>query len=254
MSAERIWRAICAVSVTPVAVALICLGPAAAARAAPVVQSMVVGQGGAVLSGPRSVTAAPTTVTVSGRHCAIAGGTPLAVLEGLRRLGGPVFSLRDYGRCGSATRNSGQLFVSSIGGQLNHGQSGWEYKAGGLSGTTGAADPSGIRGDGTLLRSGQRILWFWCEAAGGGCQRTLEVSASTTVARSGALAVRVTAYDNEGRAAPGAGAIVKLGSDFATTGSSGRASLIVPSSPGHYALSATRRGLVPAFPETIVVR
>jgi hypothetical protein len=237
--------AACVVAVTP---------GTALAGSGTTVQAMVVGKGGAILSGPRSVTAGPTALTVSGRHCAIAGGTPLAVLAGLRRLGGPAFSLRDYGRCGPAARNSGQLFVFSIGGEVNHGQSGWEYKAGGLSGTTGAADPSGIRGDGRLLGSGQRILWFWCEASGGGCQRTLEVSASSTVARSGTLAVRVMGYDNEGRGAPVAGAVVKLGTDFVTTGSSGRASLIVPSSPGHYALSATRPGLVPAFPETIVVR
>ncbi len=66
--------------------------------------------------------------------------------------------------------------------------------------------------------------------------------------------MRVTGYDNEGRGAPVAGAVVKLGTDFATTASSGRASVIVPSSPGRYQLSATLRGLVPAFPETIVVR
>lgn len=253
MSAERIWRAARAAGL-PLLTLLLAVPSHALGAGGPVVQSMVVGQGGVILSGPRAVSASPATVALGGRHCAVAPATPLSVLAGLRRLGGPAFALRDYGRCGSAPRNSGQLFVYSIAGQANRGQSGWEYKVGGLSGTTGAADPTGISGNGRLLRSGQRVLWFWCEASGGGCQRTLEVSASSSVPRSGTLAVRVTGYDNEGRGAPVAGAVVKLGTDFATTASSGRASVIVPSSPGRYQLSATLRGLVPAFPETIVVR
>jgi len=230
------------------------LSPAVAFGGAPIVQTMVVGQGGTILSGPRNVQDGPSSVAVAGRRCSVAAGTPLGALASLGRLGGPAFLLRDYGRCGAAARNSGQLFVYSVAGQKNRGQSGWEYKAGGIAGSTGAADPSGIRGDGRLLRSGQRVLWFWCEATAGGCQRTLEVSAAQTVGRSGTLAVRVTGFDNEGRGAAVAGAVVKLGTDFVTTGASGRASLIVPSSPGRYVLSATRRGLVPAFPETIVVK
>jgi hypothetical protein len=253
MCDERIWRAARA-AMLPLVAALISGAPVAVAADAPVVQMMVVGRGGTILSGPRSVVDGASSVTVSGRRCALAPGTPLGALAALHRLGGPAFSLRDYGRCGSSTRNSGQLFVYSLGGQSNRGQSGWEYKAGGLAGSTGAADPSGVRGDGRLLRSGQRVLWFWCEASAGGCQRTLEVSAPSTVSRAGTLALRVTGYDNEGRGAPVAGAVVKLGADFATTGASGRASLIVPSAPGRYVLSALRRGLVPAFPETIVVR
>jgi len=229
--------------------------PAAALAApAPLVQSMVVGQGGVVLGGPRTVSAAAGTVTVSGRHCSVAAGTPLAVLLGLRRLGGPGFAVRDYGRCGSSSRNSGQLFVYQVAGESNRAQNGWEYKVGGLSGTTGAADPSGILGNGRLLRSGQRVLWFWCQASAGGCQRTLEVSAPSSVGRGGSLAVQVTAYDNEGRGMPLAGAVVRLGTDFATTSASGRASLIVPGTPGSYLLSAGRSGLVPAFPESIEVR
>ena len=228
---------------------------ATAAGAAPAtVEAMVVGRGGTVLAGAQSVAASATTVTVSGRRCAVAGGTPLAVLIGLRRLGGPSFALRDYGRCGPAPRNSGQLFVYQLAGESNRAQNGWEYKVGGLSGTTGAGDPSGILGNGRLLRSGQRVLWFWCQASAGGCERTLEVSAPASVAPGGTLTVRVTGYENEGRSVPVAGAIVRLGTDFATTSGSGRASLIVPATRGRYALSASRSGLVPAFPETIVVR
>lgn len=228
---------------------------ARAAARAPSVLSMVVGNGGVVLARARVVAASATTVKVGGHGCAVAAGTPLAVLAALRRAGGPGFALRDYGRCGAAAVNSGQLFVYSLGGESNRGQSGWEYKVDGLSGSTGAGDPSGARGDGRLLRPGARVLWFWCNAVAGGCERTLEVApASTSVARGSRLSVTIVGRDNEGRGAPVAGAIATLGSEFASTGPDGRARLIAPASPGRYVLTASRPGLVPSFPETIVVR
>jgi hypothetical protein len=99
------------------------------------------------------------------------------------------------------------------------------------------------------------VLWFWCNSSAGGCQRTLDVSPSAqTVSRGASFTVTVSGYDNEGRGAPIAGAIATLETDFASTGAGGRATLIAPAVPGRYALSATRRGLVPSFPETIVVR
>jgi hypothetical protein len=216
---------------------------------------MIVGRGGSILSQARTITGAATTVRVAGRLCAVAAGTPLAVLAAVRRRGGPRFALRDYGHCGSSPVNSAQLFVYSLGGQTNRGQSGWEYKVEHVSGSTGAADPSGPRGDGRRIRSRARVLWFWCNASGGGCQRTLNVASSAvTVSRGGPLSVTITGYDNEGRGAPIAGAIATLGSNFASTGSNGVATLTAPSTPGTYALEASRSGLVPSFPETIVVR
>jgi hypothetical protein len=228
---------------------------ARSAGAAPVVQSMIVGAGGRILSPARSVTASATSLSVARRNCAVAAGTPLAVLAAIRRAGGPGYALRDYGRCGASAANSGQLFVYSLGGESNHAQNGWEYKVNGLSGATGAGDPSGARGDGRLLSPGAQVLWFWCAALGGGCQRSLELSAtSASVARGGRLTVSVRARDNAGRASAVAGAIVTLGSDFASTSSSGRATLVAPAVPGRYQLAATRHALVPSFPETIVVR
>jgi len=216
---------------------------------------MIVGRGDAILSPARTVVANAVTVRVGARNCAVASATPLAVLAAVRRAGGPGFALRDYGHCGAKPASSGQLFVYALGGERNSGQSGWEYKLDGVSGSTGAADPSGPQGDGRRVRSGQQVLWFWCTAHAGGCQRTLELSSSPgTVAAGGRVAVAVRGRDNEGRAAPVAGAIVTLGSDFASTDSAGRAVLIAPGSPGRYALAATRRGLVPAFPGTVVVR
>ncbi len=179
---------------------------------------MVVGAGNVVLSQPRAVAAGGAGVQASGRRCAVAAGTPLAALVALHAQGGPAFAIRDYGHCNSSARNSGQLFVYSLDGETNHGQNGWEYKVGNLAGSAGAADPSGPQGDGRLLRAGQRVLWFWCEAYAGGCERTLEVSAASSVARGGRLAVRVTGYENEGRGVAMAGATVRLGSSSASTG------------------------------------
>jgi len=216
---------------------------------------MIVGSSGSILSSARTVTASATSVRVAGRSCAVAAGTPLAVLAAVARAGGPGFSLHDYGYCGSSQANSGQLFVSSLDGEANRGQNGWEYKVNGISGATGAADPSGPSGNGQRLRSGAQVLWFWCAAYAGGCQRTLEVAPSTiTVHRGSTLSVAVNGRDNNGRASAVTGAIVSLDSDFASTGAGGRATLYAPSTPERYLLSATRRGLVPSFPETIVVR
>lgn len=220
------------------------------AGSAATVQAMVVGQGGQVLLGARSVTASASSVRVGSRTCSVAAGTPLSVLAGL----GLSFSVRDYGHCGSSPRNSGELFVDELAGERNSGADGWEYKVGQVAGSTGAASTSGALGNGRMISSGQRVLWFWCQSRGGGCQRTLEVAAPGSVSRGGRLSVRVTGYENEGHGAPVAGAVVTLGADFATTGSGGTATLIAPSSSGRYQLSARRSGLVPSFPATVQVR
>jgi hypothetical protein len=221
---------------------------------APPVEIMVVGAGNVILSGPRGISSAAVDVEVGSRACGIAAATPLAALTTLRRIGGPGFALRDYGHCTSSPRNSGQLFVYSLDGETNHGQNGWEYKVNNRSGTTGAGDPSGSQGDGHLLRSGSRVLWFWCQAVAGGCQRTLEVSAPKVATRGGSVALRVMGYDNEGRGVPMSGAHVSLGSSSAVTGSSGRVTLRAPSGSGFYGVSATRPGSVPSFPQLLRVR
>ena len=141
------------------------------AASGPSVQGTIVGVGGRVLSRTRTVTASASSVRIGRRNCAVAAGTPLAVLLAIRRAGGPGFALRDYGQCGSAPVNSGQLFVYSLGGERNRGQDGWEYEVDGVIGSTGAADPSGPQGNGRRLRAGDRVVWFWCEAFRGGCRR-----------------------------------------------------------------------------------
>jgi hypothetical protein len=144
--------------------------------------------------------------------------------------------------------------VYSLDGETNHGQNGWEYKVGNLSGTTGAGDPTGPQGNGRLLAPGAQVLWFWCQAFAGGCQRTLSVSAPRSVSRGAAVRVRVTGYDNYGRGAAMSNARVRIGGGSAVTGGSGVVTLRAPSRAGSYALSASRPGSVPAFPETLTVR
>jgi hypothetical protein len=228
---------------------------ASAAGGTPYVTTMVVGAGNRTLAQERGVSAAAVSLSIPGRSCAVAAATPLAALEALHRAGGPGYALRDYGHCNSSQANSGQLFVYSLGGQSNRGQSGWEYKVNSVSGSTGAADPSGAQGNGRRLSSGDRVLWFWCEASRGGCQRTLELSPSSAiVARGGSVTVAVYGADNEGRLAYEPGATVTLGGRRGTAGGYGHVTLSAPSVPGRYAITATRPGAVPAFPGTIVVR
>ncbi|HEX5852744.1 MAG TPA: hypothetical protein VFY36_06610 [Solirubrobacteraceae bacterium] len=147
------------------------ISPAGAAASGPSVRSMIVGVGGRILSRARTVTASASSVRIGRRSCAVAAGTPLAVLLAVRRAGGPGFALRDYGHCGRSPADSGQLFVYSLGGETNRGQNGWEYEVDGVIGSTGAGDPSGPRGNGRRLRARDLVVWFWCEAYRGGCKR-----------------------------------------------------------------------------------
>lgn len=221
----------------------------------PLVQTMVVGIGGAVLAPARELYARAGSVRVGARSCAVAAGTPLAVLIALERAGGPRFALHDYGHCGSSPASSAELFVDSLGGERNSGADGWEYKVDGRAGSSGAGDPSGPQGDGRRLAAGERVLWFWCLAAGAGCQRTLEiVPFPASVAPGAALTVSVRAYENEGRSIPAAGVRVTLDGASASTAGDGRATLAAPSTSGRYALGAAHSGLVPAFPREVLVR
>ncbi len=227
---------------------------AAAVSIGPPVRIMVVGAGNLVLSPTRGITATVSTVSVGGRSCGVASGTPLAALATLHLGGGPAFAIRDYGHCNSSPRASGQLFVYSLDGETNHGQNGWEYKVNNRSGTTGAGDPSGPFGNGRLIAPGSHVLWFWCQATAGGCQRNLVVSSAGSVAGGGALRVRVTGYDNYGHGAPMSGARVTLAGASAVTGGAGAVTLRAPSRRGNYSLAASRAGSVPSFPEPVMVR
>jgi hypothetical protein len=218
----------------------------------PLVEQLIVGRT-KVLDGPHRLRASAATVSVGRKRCAVAAGTPFAALLAARRAGGPAFAVRDYGSCSRRASDSGQLFVYRIGPDPNGGRSGWVFKVGNRVGSTGAADVSGPFGNGRL-RSGQRVLWFWCAMSARGCQRTLGVlPARRRVAPGGALRVRVVGYDDAGRAVAVAGATVRVAHSYGVTGRDGSVVLRAPTRPGIVRVIAVHRGLVPAFPEEVRV-
>jgi hypothetical protein len=230
-------------------------GPAvSAARGAPRVEMMVVGRSRTLLDAT-NVGAPTARVAVARRRCSVAAATPLAALVAAGHAAGLKVVLRDYGHCGPATRDAASLFVTQIAQDRNSGHDGWVYKVDGRAGTTGAADPSGPFGDGRALRSGQRLLWFWCNAGPGQhCQRSLEVQVpATLVRRGGTVAIRVLAVDDNGKALAMANATVTLAGARATTAAGGAASLPAPGAPGRYEIRATAPGLVPSFPAAVRV-
>jgi hypothetical protein len=190
-------------------------------------------------------------------RCIVRQGTPLSVLAAVDRLrGGPSFRLRDFGSCNRRrTRDSGGLYVSAVGGQAARGRGGWVYKVGTRAGITPAADPNGPFGDDRFLRTGQRVVWFWCVLDDQeSCQRSLTVEVPPTAAVDAPVVVRVRGHDDEGEAVDVAGATVRLGAASATTGPDGTATLAAPATAGTVTATATAPGLVPAFPERVAVR
>lgn len=228
--------------------------PAGAVGAtAPRVDVMVAGRA-QVLAAPRAVRATATTVRVGRRRCGIAAGTPLSALAALRRAGGPAFTVRDFGSCSRRAADAGGLFVRKVGPDANRGQDGWVYKVGTRVGTAAAADPAGPFGNGRRLRTGQRLLWFWCHMGTHGCQRTLAfVHPPATVVAGAPVTVTVDGYDDTGHATPAANVTVALGGVTATTGADGRATLPAPATRGTVRLTATGGGAVAAFPEAVRV-
>jgi hypothetical protein len=240
------------VALLTLAVAILA-SPAAQAASTPRVDVMVVGRS-KVLQDPVTVSAKPASLRVRGRSCSVAAGTPLAALEGARRMGGPSFSLRDYGACSTRASDASGLFVYKLGPDRNRGQDGWVYKVGRKAGSTSAGDASGPFGTGRRLKSGSAVTWFWCMMGAQGCQRTLEVRpAAATVAPGGSLSVTVRGYDDQGRGVIVAGATVNLGAATAITGADGGATLTAPPSAGRVKLGAQAAGMVRAFPVAVVV-
>jgi hypothetical protein len=231
------WRA------AVVLVVLLAVAPVAEARA-PAVQQLVVFRSGKAVA--KRVSSKGTLVRVGRRRCAVGTGTALAALA--RSKAGRL-RLRDYGSCSRRAGDGGGLFVSGIGADRNRGQNGWTYKVGRKAATAGAADPSGPFGTGRRLRSGQRVTWFYCRLLGGGCQRTIELTAAP---EPGGAAATVRAYDDRGRGVTVAAASVRLGGTTQVTDASGVAHFAV--APGSYSAYASKPGLVRSFPERVVVR
>jgi hypothetical protein len=245
-------RGVAAIALTAAA-ALAAAAPAAApAAAGPRVETMIAGKTRTLLPA-RTVRASATTVRAGGRRCAVGAATPLAVLVAARRAGGPSLRVKDYGSCGPRPADAGGLFVFQVGRDRNRGRDGWVYKVGRRVGTTPAADPSGPFGTGRRLAGGARVLWFWCRMGARGCQRTLGISAPRSATAGSPVTVTVTGYDDMGRGTPVAGATVRIGPVAQTTAADGRATLAAPGA-GRARVTASARGLVDAFPETLQVR
>jgi len=215
------------------------LAVVAAAPAEAKVREMVVVRSGKALT--KDVSTRGLRVRVGHRRCAVASRTPLAVLF---RIHPGRIRLRDFGSCSRRAGDSTQLFVRAIRRDRNKGRNGWVYKVGRKAGTTGAADPSGPFGNGRRLRSGQRVVWFYCKLRTGGCQRSLSIR---TTADAGGLTVKVVGYDDNGHGVVVEGATVKAGGMTAPTGADGRARIALP--VGSYRVYARKRGLVRSFAE-----
>lgn len=210
---------------------------AEAARRAPTVEQMVVFKSGRATV--RTVKAAGLRVSVGSRRASVRTGTPLAALERSRpgRIG-----LRSF---------SGQLYVRSISSDRARGQSGWLYKVGNKLASAGAADPSGPFGSG-LLRTGQKVTWYYGSLEGVSGPRTLTLKVSAGPAP-GTARASVRSYDDEGRGRPEPGVTVKVaGGGSTTTATDGSA--VVAASTGLRRFTATKATLIRSFPVKATVR
>jgi hypothetical protein len=231
--------AVCAVAALVPAQA----APAAGAAPPSVSQLVVFKNGTAVQTGVR---AAAATAKVSGKRCAVGAGTALAAL--LRSRIGAV-QLKDYGSCSRHPADAVLLYVSRIRKDRAQGVDGWVYKVGNRTASAAAGDPTGPFGGG-LLKPGARVTWLYCHMKATGCQRTLGVKPEAL--GGGQVRVTVRAYDDRGKARPGAGATVHVGATTATADSQGVATLTVP--PGTTDVHAEASGMVRSFTERIDVR
>ena len=218
--------------------------PAAPAQAARV-DVLVVGRPG-VLRDAAPVTLKATTVRVAGRRCRVGAATPLAALA--RTPLKSRLKLRDFGSCSRRARDASGLYVRGIGRQVERGRDGWVYKIGRRAPGTGAADPA------SRLRGGRQLLWFWCRSGANGCQRTLEVRPDATQVTAGqALRLTVTAYDDDGRGVPAAGATVAFGVDQVQADANGVVTVTVPAGSATVSAVAVQPGMVRSFPVRVRV-
>jgi hypothetical protein len=152
--------------------------------------------------------------------------------------------VRDF----SGSCDPSSLFVRAIGPDRNRGARGWVYKVGNRQATTSASDPSGPFGSGRITRRA-RVTWFYCVFREGGCQRTLGLR--TSIEADGTVTVRVSAYDDEGRGEPAAGATVRAGSVSAQADERGIATLDLPA--GRHRVHAEKRRHIRSFAERVEI-
>jgi hypothetical protein len=195
--------------------------------------------------------ASATRVKVGSKRCAVPAGTAIAAL--VRSKPGTL-RFWDFGDCSSRARDAGGLYVRGIRRDIVSGPedpNGWVYKVGNKAAPAGGADPSGPFGRG-LLRSRQRVTWFWCVTQDGseGCQRTLELKVTSVATKE--QTVQVRGYDNAGKGVPVEGVTVSSQAGPAgTTDAAGNATLFLGA--GTNTLVATKEGMVRSFPVRVAV-
>lgn len=171
--------------------------PAVAAKPAPLVEVTLATKSGKLV-GPLQVRAKQLRLKAGSRRCTVVGGTALAALVALQKKTGKQIGklgVTAQGRCTSRARPTDGLYLRSIGRERASGPDGWIYDVNGRRGSTGSADRSGPRGDGRLLKNGQRVNWRWCGASTdqfGGCGAELRVSAPSKANSGVPLRVAVT--------------------------------------------------------------
>ena len=213
------------------AVALLTIAVGSADAATPRVQALVVGKSGWT-AGPASIPVRATRVN----SCRLSAGLPIGVLSALRQ------PFRARGGCGA-------LYVFQVRGDREQGAGGWVYKVGRRLPGVSASSPR------VRLRSGQRVIWFWCRRAGR-CQRTLATAARSS---GGRMRVTVTGYDDAGRGRRMSRARVivrRIGTSSRRTyrtGSSGTVSFRVRRG-ARYRIDSRRSGVVRGFPTTVRAR
>jgi hypothetical protein len=213
------------------AVALLAMPAGGAGAATPRVQALVVGKNGWT-AGPRTVAVRALRVN----RCRLRAGLPIGVLRALRE------PFRAEGSCSS-------LYVNQVRRDRERGAGGWVYKVGRRLPSRSASDPGG------RLRSGRRVLWFWCRRAGA-CDRTLTTSGRSSRTR---MRVTVTAYDDFGRGRRVAGATVlvrRLGARRRSAFRTGRdGTVLVRVTRGRrYRVDSRRGGMIRGFPTAVRAR
>ncbi len=196
------------------------------------------------------VRARATVLKVGRRACRVGASTPLAALAAVARGQHTGYRIRDYGSCSRKNEAaSGQLFVRRVGEDANRGNDGWFYKVNDRAPEIGAGDPA------ARLRAGDRLLWFYCvfDEGARSCQRSLRIVPAGGSA-SGGLNVSVRGYDNAGHSMPVTGATVATGPVKVVSGANGVAALAASGGPGRYRVTATKDGMIGAFPLTVTVK
>ena len=163
--------------------------------------------------------AAGITIRVEGKTQTIYATLPaavdapnaLAALEAASRKGEFYYGL---------THSSFGDYVRQIGRYAAAGSAGWVFKVNGVSPPVGA--------DQVQLEDGDSVLWYWAEFGANGGPPTLQLEAD------GTNCYRVTAYDDAGKATPGATAVLHVDGRRVKT-------------PGGKGCVGAHRGLVRAY-------